>query len=153
MNKGIKYALVFTGGAAVGFGICGVKLISYALNDDDIRDGIKKKVSNRIDKALYGDRVSYAHYYNPYRNYRRSTYCTNDNIRFDSREKAEDVLTNMQDIIDAYGFATVADLYDLSGITSNYTDCKYGWTHLRDANIIRLGYGYTLKLPRTIAID
>lgn len=76
MNNSIKYALVFTGGAIVGFGVCCVKLIEYALNDDDIREGIKKKISGRINKALYGEgRVSYANY---------------NDVVFETREKSRE---------------------------------------------------------------
>lgn len=37
-------------------------------------------------------------------------------------------ISSMQDIIKEYGFATVADLYDLAGVTCKYTDNKYGWS-------------------------
>ena len=37
-------------------------------------------------------------------------------------------ISSMQDIIKEYGFATVADLYDLVGVTGKYADNKYGWT-------------------------
>lgn len=71
MRKGIKYALLFTGGVAVGIGVCGASLISYAFSDEDIRDGIKNKISRKVDKALYGERprrnygsrVSYRSYF------------------------------------------------------------------------------------------
>ena len=59
MNKGIKYALFFTGGVAVGFGVCGYKVLKYALNDDDVRSVITDKISNRIVEFIYGkDRKS-----------------------------------------------------------------------------------------------
>ena len=60
----------------------------------------------------------------------------------------------MDELIDAYGFVTVADLYDLVGVTGNYTDNKYGWTSIRNAEPVRArGGGYILKLPRAIPID
>ena len=37
-------------------------------------------------------------------------------------------ISSMQDIIKEYGFATVADLYDLAGVTCKYIDNKYGWS-------------------------
>ena len=57
MSKGIKYALVFTGGVAVGIGVCGAELISYALNDEDIREGIKNKISRKIDKRNFKEEL------------------------------------------------------------------------------------------------
>lgn len=71
MSKGIKYALVFTGGVAVGIGVCGAELISYALNDEDIREGIKNKISRKIDEILYGDEPNRRRYSNvSYRAYK-----------------------------------------------------------------------------------
>ena len=49
-----------------------------------------------------------------------------DDIILDSRGEAEEVLNHLVDLIIDYGEATVADLYDLVGITGNFTDQKYG---------------------------
>lgn len=139
MNNGIKYALVFTGGAIVGFSVCGVKLIEYALNDDDIREGIKKKISGHINKALYGEeKVSYANY---------------NDVAFETREKAEKILEQMNEEIDQYGLVTVADFKELCGVASNYKDNQCGWTSIRDAEIIRVRDGYRIKFPRVLPID
>ena len=59
----------------------------------------------------------------------------------------------MDELIETYGSATVADLYDLVGITCNYTDNKYGWTNLRNAEPIRVRDGYMLKMPKALPID
>ena len=49
---------------------------------------------------------------------------------------------------------TVADLYDLVGLNHNFTDNKYGWTNLRNAQPVRDRDGYyILKLPRAVPID
>ena len=47
---------------------------------------------------------------------------------------------------------SVMDLYDLVGITGQYTDNKYGWTNLRNAEPVRTRDGYMLKLPRAIPL-
>ena len=53
-----------------------------------------------------------------------------------------------------YGIASVADLYDLAGITCrNYTANRYGWTDIQSAKVIRTREGYTLQLPRTVQIN
>lgn len=54
MNKNIKYALVFTGGVAVGFGVCGYKVLKYALNDDGVRSVITDKITDRIKEFING---------------------------------------------------------------------------------------------------
>ena len=107
------------------------------------------------------DRVSYRNYYDrdtrasrvmdrgntPYSGY------SYDDIILSNRGEAEDVLSRMDELIEAYGLVRVADLYDLVGITGNYTDNKYGWTNIRNAEIIRVRDGYMIKMPRAIPID
>ena len=76
-----------------------------------------------------------------------------DDITLESRAEAEEVLARMDELISMYGSASVADLYDLIGVTSNYTDNNYGWTNLAKAGTERTyGGGYRLKLPRAIQI-
>ena len=72
---------------------------------------------------------------------------------FESRGEAEEVLTNLLDLIADYGVASVADLYDLVGITGPFTDNKYGWTDLRTASVSRTREGYIINLPKAVAID
>lgn len=121
-------------------------------------------VSNGIDMLLYGEtksksksrgsKVSYSKYYDDREDdYRRSSrrravgYDYEDVI-LESRREAEEVLNRMEDLIDSYGVVSVADLYDLVGISGKYTDNKYGWTNLRDADIERTRDGYLLVFPR-----
>ena len=90
----------------------------------------------RDDRTLYG----------------RSRY-SYDDIILQSRGEAEEVLDRMSEMIDTYGIVSVADMYDLVGIATNYTDNKYGWTNLRNAEPIRVSNGYMLKLPKAGPID
>ena len=59
----------------------------------------------------------------------------------------------MQDIIETYGFVTVADLYDMVDLTPPYTANKYGWTNLRNADVVRIRDGWIVKLPKAMPID
>ena len=59
----------------------------------------------------------------------------------------------MDGMLETYGVVSVADMYDLVGITCNYTDNKYGWTNLRNAEPVRVRDGYMLKLPKAGPID
>ena len=68
-------------------------------------------------------------------------------IVFESYADAEKVLNYMNELISAYGMATVADLYDGAGVTGHYTDNRYGWSDIRNAKIIRVRDGYLLELP------
>ena len=59
----------------------------------------------------------------------------------------------MDELIDRYEVVSVADLYELVGITGNYTDNKYGWTNIRNAEVVRVRDGYVLKLPKATPIN
>ena len=131
---------------------------------------IKKALSDTLDAVLYpggGDRnktstaskVSYRNYYdreNERRDYipakTKSGY-NYDDIILDNRGEAEDVLLRMDELISTYGLVSVADLYDLVGVTGNYTDNKYGWTDIRSASVIRVRDGYMLKLPKALPLN
>lgn len=135
------------------------------------KKAISDVVTNGIEMLLYGEtrskskgrdsRVSYTKYYErdrdrdydrPARRQGRYGY-DYDDIILDTRREAEEVLDRMDDLIDNYGMVSVADLYDLVGITGNYTDNKYGWTNLRNADVQRVRDGYLLKLPKALPFD
>lgn len=145
---------------------------SYVLMDvlvPAIKKAISDIVTNGIDMILYGETghtkrrttassISYRDYYNQKSDDRfrdttrtRSGY-SYDDIVLESRGEAEDVLSRMDELVETYGVVAVADLYDLVGITGEYTDNKYGWTNIRNAEVIRVRDGYMLKLPRALPI-
>lgn len=76
-----------------------------------------------------------------------------DDIILKSRGEAEEVISCLVDLVIDYGEATVADLYDLVGITGNFTDNKYGWRDLSSASVSRVRDGYLLNLPRVKLLD
>jgi hypothetical protein len=134
-----------------------------------IKKAISDIVTDGIDMILYGERgrskknsisskVSYRSYYDRRDDDRRDapkvqTGYSYDDIILETRGEAEDVLFRMNELIDTYKVASVADLYDLVGIQGNYTDNKYGWTNLRNAEPVRVRDGYMLKLPKVLPID
>ena len=71
-----------------------------------------------------------------------------DEIILDTRREAEEVLSRLYDILSKYEVVTVSDLYDLTGIDSNYTDQDWGWTELRGSQIVNVRNGYLLDLPK-----
>ena len=75
-----------------------------------------------------------------------------DEIAFKSRGDAAEVISRLVEQIIEYGQATVADLYDLVGITGEFTDNKYGWIDLRSASVSRARDGYLLILPKPILL-
>lgn len=70
---------------------------------------------------------------------------------FASRSKAEDVYNAMEDAIEMYKAVSVADLYDLAGISNpkgDFTNRSWGWTSTDDIKIRRRGGKYVLDLPK-----
>jgi len=77
-----------------------------------------------------------------------------DEIILDKRVEAEEVINQLFEIVSKYEQASVADLYNLVGISGQFTDENYGWTDLRGAGVTRLTRGgYLLDLPRPEPLD
>ena len=72
-----------------------------------------------------------------------------DDIVLESRSDAIDTVEAMVDRVRRFGNASVADLYDLVGITPTYVDQRWGWTNLATANVRQVHGGFLLDLPRT----
>jgi hypothetical protein len=70
-----------------------------------------------------------------------------DEIVLDDRVEAENVIDNLFELVSRYESATVADLYELVGLSSTHTDHKWGWTNLHGAGVTRIRGGYLLDLP------
>ena len=58
----------------------------------------------------------------------------------------------MDEMMETYGQVRVADMYDLVGITGEYTDNNYGWTNIRNAEVVRVRDGYKIKMPRALPL-
>lgn len=71
-----------------------------------------------------------------------------DEIILDTRTEAEEVIEALFELVSKFEQATVADLYDLTGIDSGHTDYKWGWKDLRGARATRVRNGYLLDLPQ-----
>ena len=110
--------------------------------------------NSRTKNGPQGTKVSYRSYYDQ-QNYRQdyarpraqSPY-SYDDIVFSSRGDAEEVLSRMEELLDHFDVVSVADLFDMAGVSCNYTDNKYGWTNLQDARVERVYDGYVIRLPR-----
>lgn len=124
-----------------------------------IRGGEPRRNSSRRSTA---SRVSYRSYYEREErdrdrdrdrgNSRTSGYAY-DEITLETRGEALDVISRLEELVDVYGMASVADLYDMCGISCQHTDNKYGWTDVRSADTVRVRDGYLLKMPRARPLD
>lgn len=75
-----------------------------------------------------------------------------DEVILDNREEAITVVEELIVRIRQYGAASVADLYDLLGVTGSYADRNWGWTDLRDADVRQSRGGWLLDLPRPVEL-
>lgn len=134
-----------------------------------VKKALYDLVVGALDITLYGgrgsgkrpsaDKVSYRDYNSIsksgdrlYGGSRTTSGYSYDDIVVETRGEAEAVLSRMDEIMEEYEIVRVADLYDLVGITGDYTDNKYGWTNIRNASIVRVRDGYKINMPRAIPI-
>lgn len=117
--------------------------------------GTTSRRDRKFRKANTGTRISYASYYKDDDDRRdrrdpgRRESSSIDDIIFETRAEAQDVLNNLADIIDEYGSASIADFCDLCGVTEEYTDHKYGWTDVSKSTVEAVrGGGFVINLPR-----
>ena len=149
----------------------------YILRDvfiPSIKKLIHDSVTNSVDMILYHDTrgssgkggsstISMPRYRKAFENEknRSNNYSENRSrsqyadVIVDNRTDAEEILRTMDDLCSEYGFASVADLYDIAGLDTKPTDNNYGWlvSGVRDAKIIRNIDGYLLKFPRPAPLD
>lgn len=79
---------------------------------------------------------------------------TFDEVIYPSRSDAEAVLAQMFDLLDQFEVVTVSDFLELSGISGQFTDHRFGWDDLRDVRAHRTrGGGYILGLPDTKPLE
>lgn len=75
-----------------------------------------------------------------------------EEIYLGTRAEASAVLDQMIEIIANYDWVSVADLFEMLGVTGEYTDEKFGWDDLRGADVQRTADGYLLILPHPVEI-
>ena len=144
------------------------KIKSWILHDI-IMPGFKKAVMGSIDMLLNGGhgtgyspdyspnnkpKIRYSQYSNE-PNYQKatSTVLAKDtveyaDIAYPSRGAAERVLLSMREIHREFKNVSLAELFELSRLEHPYTYTKYGWTSLNDAEIVKRGEEYYIKLPQ-----
>lgn len=68
------------------------------------------------------------------------------NIVLRNREDAERIVTELRKRVMEYSAASVADLFDLVALPSQYTDNNWGWCDERDIGIRRVSNGYLIDV-------
>ena len=110
----------------------GGSYVSYSSYYDSDRSGGSR---NRVDRS--GNSANYDF----------------SSIILDSRGEAEEVISSMEELVRKYGEASVADLCSLVGVSSKFTDNRWGWTDCRDFSYRRAGRGYVLDFAKPIYLD
>jgi hypothetical protein len=64
-----------------------------------------------------------------------------------SRAEGQGVLSKMYEVLEKYKVVTVADLYRMVDISSEYTDGSWGWNDLEGAHLKRIREGILISLP------
>ena len=97
----------------------------------------------------------------PYHSYSRSTTTARKpvgnnrvaRVVLTDRREASNIIDKLQDIIDQYEVATVADLYSLVGLPSKYVDNDWGWDDIGAPRTVKVDGGFQLVLPDPIFLD
>lgn len=176
-----KNLFVFVSGAVVGAGalagFAGWKMYKALKKNDVLYTAVRSSVDAGVKAAssefsehgakaivnmVFGwpkkhNKVSYVDYY-PKCSW---TWASDINqLRFDSREEAAEVLHRLADILDLYGKVTVADLYDEAGVACpSHSGMDYGWKNLGGAYVFQVLKPYpktvtwSISLPDPIKLE
>lgn len=158
MNKFVKNAikgtLIFNGGIATAT-VAGVYMLSKS---DVFKQLAKNYLFQKIDSLLYENKklsynekpiVKYPKG-NSYYGYEKSV--RKQEIVLETKEESNKVIFEIKEIINKYGFASVADLYEICGVLANYIDNKYGWTDVSGAYSKKVMGGYSPTFPESVRI-
>lgn len=151
----------------------GVQGVMYYLGNEIVLPAVKglifDSITSGVSMMLYGEegrrvgtqRVDYN------KRYSSGTPVTTENqVRakrrgmvdiyvFDNGEEARNVLEDMIQYAEAFTVVSVADYYEMIGITPEFTHNSYGWTYdmMIGVSIIPSGNSYMINLPKTIEIN
>lgn len=141
---------------------------------DAVSQGIEKIIFGEVKSSRRGSRYGGSSYGSSQNSYTRYSSPTKANtygrpeprlsyrarashdfkeIVLATRIEAEGVLQGLDEMIERYGTASVTNLYNLVGVTGDYTDNKWGWKDSHGFDIQRVREGYLLDLPKPEPID
>ena len=138
MRKRIKYALAFISGVTVGFGTCGIKVLSYAAKKGYLKEIVRDVLHRKVD-SIFSD---------------YEYYCKD----YPCRADAEKVLKLIQDTVGNYWCVSVADVREYTldeniySMYKPYQSTLYGWTNTSKFAVVRTRSGYELRIPKPIRI-
>lgn len=134
MRKRIKYALTFISGVTVGFGTCGIKVLSYAAKKGYLKDIVREVLHRKVD-SIFSD----------YEYYCKDYPCKTD---------AEEVLKHIQDTVDICWYVSLAEVREYTldeniySMYNQYQSTLYGWFDASKFAVVRTRNGYELRIPK-----
>lgn len=159
------------------------KNIGQSIIDDilkpALRDTISEAIIQGVQRAVYGEvqpnntrrtnargpvgnsgPISYNRYSTPGPQHQRDisprarAAHNFQEIEVSTRAEGQAILRTMDDCIRRYGSVSVSDLYEMTGLESEFTDEKWGWTDLFGSDVRRnpRSGNYALILPPTEAV-
>ena len=120
----------------------------YSQRGSAYRPNVNYQSSYKQTPTTSTSNVKYQNESHPYHNETRASGFNSEDYILASRDDAKMVLSQLLEQVDDYGWASLADFFDLVGIDSNFTDNNYGWTNLDFAKFVVVRGGYALRLPR-----
>lgn len=76
-----------------------------------------------------------------------------ENPIVEDKADAERVIRDLQDLIEAQEYATVADMYSMLGVKSEPTYNNYGWYKIGQAKPIPVKEGWVINLPKPVVLN
>ena len=112
--------------------------------------GSRRYIDNRLSSSSRGrGHTDYNKQYDKPRS-RRSENISNRVrlVEFDTADDAKEVLAIMLYSLDQYDLVSVAEFYELSDVSSKFTDHQFGWTNLDEVSILPLRGGkFYISVP------
>lgn len=134
-------------------GVTSTVMIYKAINS--VRIGFEEALTEIIESDMKNKTRSYRNY-NSYSGYANNSFqgrLKYDDLIFGTRKEVEDVYNDLMRLDSKYSQVSVADLYDLVGISGTFADTRYGWKDLSQASVGKIKNGYVLNLPRPILLE
>lgn len=120
---------IFGCGLLAGVVIGELRMVRKTIAIPEMRNAYKEHLTHKFTTFVYGEQ--------------------RDEYLFSTFEDAKSTLKFLRVLISDYGYATVADLKDVTGCTSeSYVDSKIGWTYTSGMFIQPEGNHYALHTPK-----
>ena len=115
-----------------------------------IRDGIEEAVE---ESKNANDRTCHKPYERVYDSYKAKYNNKIADVTFDTYEKAFNVMSDIDDILEHSGEVTVKDFFDICDLDYDYSTRFYGWKDISSFTITRDDDGYFhINMPPVVCL-